>query len=40
MSGLLTKSAGREVKKGQIIDDRDDDVDEQILGEEEEVDEE
>ena len=38
--GLLTKSAGREVKQRCIIDDRDDDVDEQILGEEEEVDEE
>ena len=38
--GLLTKSAGREVKQRCIIDNRDDDVDEQIQGEEEEVDEE
>ena len=28
------------MRKGHVIDDRDDDVDEQILGEEEEVDEE
>ena len=38
--GLLTKSAGREVKQRCIIDNRDDDVDEQIQGEEEEADEE
>ena len=36
----MTKSAGRKVKQRCIIDNRDDDVDEQILGEEEEVDEE